>query len=170
MCCSCDEHNGHVLYTGSSVMDTMDMCYTCHLLSLVISSLHSVQSCLCLPRFYKYSVSTVYVSSLAVFPCYILPLPFAIFKSIFLKPLHWWQWWDGYDSVGSIAESFLTRRRLPTVVWAVRGLCAVSKASAGTTMSCTVSPTWWCSIPSIWLARPIGGDVLRLQAVGGGRY
>ena len=81
--CFRDSHNGHLLYTRSSVMDTMDMCYTRHLVSLVILSLHCVQSCHCLRRFYKYSVSTVYFSYLAVFHCYILLLPFAILNRIF---------------------------------------------------------------------------------------
>ena len=88
----CDEHNGYVLYTGSSVMDTIDMCHTRHLLSLVILSLQSVQSCYCLPRFYKYSVTTVYVSSLAVFHCFILFLPFTIFKRVFSSNHYTWNW------------------------------------------------------------------------------
>ena len=102
-----DEHNGHVLYTRSSVMDTMDMCYTCHILSLFILSLYFKHSCHCLPKFYKYSVSTVYVSfcllySLAIF-CFCLLL---FQKTIFLnhyiyKPseyTHWMYTISGYAS------------------------------------------------------------------------
>ena len=72
-----------MLYTGSSVLDTMDACCTRHLLSLVILSLHSVPSCQFLPRFNKYSFSTLYVSfcllySIAIF-CFCL---FAIFNRV----------------------------------------------------------------------------------------
>ena len=89
LCSACDEHDGHVLYTGCSMMDTMDMCCTRHLLTLVILSLYSEQSYHCLLRFYKYSVSTVYVS-------FCLPYSIAIFcvclllfsKEYFLKPLY----------------------------------------------------------------------------------
>ena len=82
--CKCDEHNGHVLYTGSRVMDAMDICCTYHLFSLVILSLHSEESCHCLPRFYKCSVSTVYVNFFAWYiPLLYFALPFAISKEYF---------------------------------------------------------------------------------------
>ena len=85
--CYMDEHNGHVLYTGSSVMDTIDMCYPCHLLSLVILSLHlynhaivylgfiNIQSVLCTLVLLPYSM--------AIF-CFCLLL---FSKEYFLQPI-----------------------------------------------------------------------------------
>ena len=60
-------------------MNTMDMCYTRHLLSLVILSLHLYNHAIFYLGSIKSSVSTGYVSSLAIFSfCF-----FAILKEYF---------------------------------------------------------------------------------------